>query len=103
LRSVIHSIGFSLASGRTNPYFKAFADRLKANGKKGSQRWIATGNKFIKVAFALLRDRKLFNPPLWDGHPLTKNILAKLQEDDNRIVAQQTLNNLLNLKVQQVS
>lgn len=101
LRSAIHSIGFSLAAGRTNPYFKAFAVRLKEKGKKGSQIWIATGNKFIKVAFALLRDKKLFNPPLWDGESLTKNVLAKIQDENNQVMAQKMLDSLLNLQLQQ--
>ena len=101
LRKVIYSIGFNLATGRTNPYFKAFADRLKTAGKKGSQVWIATGNKFIKVAFALLRDKKLFNPPLLDGQSLTKNVLAKLQDENNQLVAQKTLTDLLNTQVKE--
>ena len=95
-RLVIHNIGFSLATGKTNPYFKAFANRLKANGKKPRQAWIATGNKFIKVAFSLLRDKKLFNPPLWDGPPLTKEVLPKIKDKKNQLIAQNTLDILLN-------
>lgn len=94
-RTAIYSIGFNLANGKTNPYFRTFAERLKANGKKGSQIWIATGNKFIRVAFALLRDKKLFNPPLWNGLPLTKNVLSKIKSKENKEVAQKTLDSLL--------
>lgn len=97
-RTVIYSIGFNLANGRTNPYFRIFAERLKANGKKGGQIWIATGNKFIRVAFALLRDKKLFNPPLWNGIPLTKDVVSKIKVIENKAVAQKTLDSLLNRK-----
>ena len=100
-RTVIYSIGFNLANGRTNPYFKLFAGRLRDRGKKSRQIWIATGNKFVKVAFALLRDKKLFNPPLWDGAPLTKEVLVKIKDKTNQIVAQNTLDSLLNNQAQQ--
>jgi transposase len=98
-RTVIYSIGFNLANGKTNPYFKMFAQRLKANGKKGRQIWIATGNKFIKVAFALLRNKRLFNPPLWNGLPLTKDVVSKIKAKANKDVAQKTLDNLLKLNL----
>jgi len=54
-----------------------------------------------QVAFALLRDKKLFNPPLWDGQPLTKNILTKLRDENNQAVAQKTLDSILSTQDQQ--
>lgn len=95
LREVIRNIGYNLTTGKTNLYFKAFAKRLKNKGKRNNTVYIAVGNKFIRVAYAMLRDKKLFSPLTWDGPNLTKEIICKIKDKDNQIVAQKLLNNLL--------
>jgi len=95
LRTVIYNIGYNLAYG-TNLYFKAFAKRLKDNGKRSKQVSIAVGNKFVKVAFAMLRDKSLFQPPTWDDDLLSKDFLVKkIGDDEHRRLALETLNSLL--------
>ena len=56
-------------------------------------RYIAVGNKFIKVAFAMLRDHKLFDPPMWKGESLTSNIFDKIDSPENKEIAFKTLEN----------
>ena len=88
-RRVIYLAGKTLK--RHNPYFKIFAERLNSKGKSGKQVSIACGNKFIKVAFAMLKRKEFFHPPKWDGEPLTKNVYKKLSDDDNITEARKTL------------
>lgn len=58
LRYVIFNIGRCLANH--NEDLKPFVTRLKDKGKHSRKVFIALGNKFIKIAFALLRDKKPF-------------------------------------------
>lgn len=83
-----------------NPYFKKFANRLKSKGKSGNQINIACGNKFIKVAYAMLRKREFFHPPKWEGKSLTDNPYQKLNGDNNIIEARKTLLRELKLDVE---
>lgn len=88
-RRVIYQAGKSLK--RHNLYFKNFAERLKSKGKSGKQISIACGNKFIKVAYAMLTKKEFFHPPKWDGKLLTDNIYKKLNTDKNIVEARKTL------------
>jgi len=94
LRSAVYMAGFSLATGRTNPYFREYAKRLQDAGKKKRQIFIATGNKFLRIAFAMLRNRTVFCPPTWDAEPLAVGILGKIVSEGNRQIASDTLESL---------
>ena len=101
LRTVIYNIGSNLAY-KTNPYFADFAKRLKENGKRSGQIRIAVGNKFVRVAFAMLREKSLFQPPTWDGNLSSKDFLGKIADDEHRRIALETLNNLLKANKKEV-
>ena len=58
LRYVVYNIGRSLAMH--NKDLQPFVTRLKGNGKHARKIFIAAGNKFIRIAFAMLRDKKPF-------------------------------------------
>lgn len=58
LRYTIYNLGRSLAMH--NKDFQPFVMRLKERGKHPRKVFIALGNKFIKIAFAMLRDQKPF-------------------------------------------
>jgi transposase len=75
-RVLVYLIGKNLIQGRGNAYFKVFAERLKGKNAKAIR--IAVGNKFIRVAYAMLTQQKLFNPPGWGGPALMMNPLTKI-------------------------
>ena len=58
LRFVLYTIGRSLSMH--NQDLKPFYHRLKEKGKHSRKVFVAMGNKFIKIAFAILRDKKPF-------------------------------------------
>lgn len=76
LREVVTRIGKNLSEG-SNPYFAAFAKHLSCRYAK--QKRVATGNKFIRVAYAMLTKGELFEPKTWQGQALTVNPLGKLK------------------------
>ncbi len=88
-RRVVYLAGRCLKMN--NLYFKDFANRLKEKGKTPKQVNIACGNKFIKVAFAMLRKKEFFHPPQWEGPSLTNNVYKKIKDDKNIIEARKTL------------
>ncbi|SDD24460.1 IS110 family transposase [Halanaerobium congolense] len=92
-RHIVYLVGKSLATGKTNPYFKSYAERLRKRDKNPNQIYIAAGNKFIRVTFAMLRDHKLFDPPMWKGESLTSNIFDKIDSPENKEIALKTLEN----------
>jgi len=88
-REVVYTIGKNLSEGRyTNPYFVKFRNQLSCRFPK--QKRIAVGNKYIRVAFAMLTKGELFNPETWGGPCLTVDPLRKLKSS-NREIARQTL------------
>lgn len=96
-RHIIYLVGRNLAIGRTNLYFKSYADKLRKKGKNSKQIYIAVGNKFIRVAFAMLRDHRLFDPPVWEGESLTRNILDKIEKPENKTTALNILKDYLGI------
>lgn len=58
LRRAVYIAGRCLA--RHNEALKPFCTRLKEKGKKAGKINIAMGNKFIKIAFAMLKNQKPF-------------------------------------------
>lgn len=59
LRYVLYHIGHTLAIH--NKDLMPFQQRLKEKGKHYRKIYVALGNKFIKIAFAMLRDKKPFS------------------------------------------
>jgi len=68
LRYIIYNVGRSLYMH--NKDLKPFAKRLKEKGKHAKKVFIALGNKFIKIAFAMLRDKQPFMSKQPDFHIL---------------------------------
>lgn len=58
LRSAVYYAGKSLSVH--NEALKPFYLRLKEKGKRAGSRFIAMGNKFLKIAFAMLTNKKPF-------------------------------------------
>lgn len=78
LRYIVSLIAQDLKNG--NDYFIAFYNRLvHERGKNERLAKTAVGNKFIRIACTMMRDKKLFNPPAWTGRSLTDDPLAKFE------------------------
>jgi transposase len=92
LRSTIVTIGRNLIEGRGNIYFKVFAAHLACTN--GMHRRVAASNKFIRIAYAMLTKRELFQPDTWHGEPLAVDPLKKLRPE-NIEMARKTLESLL--------
>lgn len=58
LRRAVYMAGKSLSVH--NEVLKPFCTRLKEKGKKAGSIYIALGNKFLKIAFAMLKNQKPF-------------------------------------------
>lgn len=91
LRSTVVTIGRNLIEGRGNIYFKAFAAHLACTG--GMHRWVAAGNKFIRIAYAMMTKHQLFQPDTWPGESLAVDPLKKLRPE-NLEMAKKTLESL---------
>ncbi|MDF2790217.1 MAG: hypothetical protein K0S80_3315 [Neobacillus sp.] len=58
LRYIIYNVGRCLSMH--NKDLQPFVERLKEKGKHSRKVFIALGNKFLKITFAMLRDKKPF-------------------------------------------
>lgn len=58
LRSAVYNAGRTLSIH--NDALKPFYTRLKEKGKKGKKIYIAMGNKFLRIAFSMLKNQKPF-------------------------------------------
>ena len=96
LREVVTRIGKNLSEG-SNPYFAAFAKHLSCRYAK--QKRVAIGNKFIRVAHAMLTKGELFEPKVWQGESLTVNPLGKLKAKNIK-AAQLILDSVFNTKLE---
>jgi len=94
LREVVTRIGKNLSEG-CNPYFAAFTSHLSC--RYGKQKRVAAGNKFIRIAYAMLNQGELFEPKVWTGPSLTVNPLSKLKAK-NMESARKVLNSILGSK-----
>ncbi len=94
LREAVSRIGKNLTNGN-NPYFAAFTKHLSCRYAK--QKRIAAGNKFIRVAYAMLTKGELFAPKVWQGECLTVDPLGKLSAK-NVETARQVLISILRNK-----
>ncbi|YAA58835.1 hypothetical protein ABC728_10850 (plasmid) [Niveispirillum fermenti] len=52
----------ALSARRHNPVLKAFADRLKENGKAPKAILVAVARKLLVIAYGVLKTRKPFQP-----------------------------------------
>lgn len=75
LRRAVYNAGRTLCVH--NEALKPFYSRLKEKGKKAGQIYIAMGNKFLKTAFAMLKNHKPFE---WNNPDFNykKEVLKKL-------------------------
>lgn len=76
LRYVVYLVGRSLCLH--NPDLKPFYERLKSRGKHSRSIIVAMGNKMLKIAFAMLRDKKPFLSSI-PSCPLAQEINKKLR------------------------
>ncbi|MGO0063790.1 IS110 family transposase [Brevibacillus fluminis] len=73
LRFVVYTAGKSLSLHNTD--LRPFYERLKEKGKHARKIHIAMGNKFLKIAFAMLRDKKPF---------LSQNVQKQYADEMNK-------------------
>lgn len=69
-----------LVNEPANPYFKVFFNRLvKEEGKDKRLAKVACANKFIRIALAMMTQKKLFCPPTWKQDIVADDPLAKIE------------------------
>jgi transposase len=70
-----------LTNKPANPYFRAFFDHLvNEEGKDKRVAKVACANKFIRIAWAMMTQKKLFCPPTWNQDRAACEPLAKLEK-----------------------
>lgn len=90
LRYIVTLIGRIICSKKcSNNYFIDYYERLTDKGKAPSQIYAAAGNKFLRIAFAMLKEQKLFHVPGYEQS--TSDIYQKLKLRENRELAKQRL------------
>jgi len=102
LRYIVTLIGKNLCNKKCrNTYFLNYYNRLARKGKTPCQIYNAAGNKFIRIAFAMLQNQTLFCVPGFEDS--SSAILPKFSCRKNREEAKQALellNATANLKEQ---
>jgi transposase len=76
LRFIVYTVGKSLV--QHNQDLKPFFTRLKDKGKHPRKVYIAVGNKFIKIAFSMLRNNQPFRSKQ-EGYSILDEYKKKLQ------------------------
>ncbi len=93
LRYIVVMIGQNLCSNRSrNTYFLNYYERLKDKGKTPLQIYNAAANKFLRIAFAMLRDLTVFYIPGFEE--CSSNIASKIAYKANRETAVALMNKL---------
>ena len=70
-----------LVNEPANPYFRGFFDHLvNEEGKDKRLAKVACANKFIRTAWAMMTQKKLFCPPAWKQDRIADDPLAKLEK-----------------------
>jgi len=70
-----------LVNQPANPYFRGFFDHLvNDEGKDKRLAKVACANKFIRIAWAMMTQKKLFCPPTWNQDRVADDPLAKLEK-----------------------
>ncbi|WP_045522489.1 IS110 family transposase [Neobacillus niacini] len=76
LRFVVYTVGKLLA--QHNQDLRPYYEGLKARGKHARKAFIALGNKFIKIAFSMLKHKKPFESKQ-KGYSILQEVKKKLQ------------------------
>ncbi|MCG1027117.1 IS110 family transposase [Virgibacillus halodenitrificans] len=76
LRFIVYTVGKCLA--QHNQDLKLFYNRLKDKGKHPRKIYVAMGNKFIKIAFAMLKNKQPFESTL-EGYHIYNEYKKKLR------------------------
>lgn len=63
-----------------SPYFREFFQRLVQEGKDKRLAKVACANKFVRVSWAMMREKKFFSPPTWEKNTVSDDPLAKLKK-----------------------
>jgi len=101
LRYIVTLIGKNLCSKSCrNNYFIDYYERLHKRGKLPNQIYIAAGNKFLRIAFAMLKNQTLFSIP--GQAECTSDIINKLSSKESKERARQTLTLLASNNRQQL-
>lgn len=78
-----------------NPYFAAFAERLKARGLTPAPVRVAVGNQFLRVGMAMLPHHPVLAPPTGDGSSFAQDWRKKLHGARNRVPGEATWSRLM--------
>ena len=90
LRYIVTLIGKNLCSKKCrNSYFIDYYERLFIRGKESCQIYAAAGNKFLRIAFAMLKNQTLFFIPGYEE--CTSDIISKLNCKETKQAARQNL------------
>lgn len=90
LRYIVTLIGKNLCSKACrNSYFIDYYERLFKRGKTPCQIYAAAGNKFLRIAFAMLKNQTLFFIPGYEE--CTSDIIGKLSCKETKQAARQAL------------
>ncbi len=90
LRYIVTLIGKNLCSKNChNGYFIDYYERMSQRGKMPSQVYAAAGNKFLRIAYAMLKDQKLFYIPGYEQ--CTCSIIGKFSNKENKEAAKKAV------------
>ncbi len=90
LRYIVTVIGKNLCSKKCrNTYFIEYYERLRQRDKAPCQIYAAAANKFIRIAYAMLKSQKPFFIPGYEE--CSSNIIGKLSCKENKEEAEQAL------------
>jgi transposase len=76
LRFMVYTVGKSLA--QHNPDLRPYYEKLKERGKHARKAFIALGNKFIRIAFSMLKQKKPYESKQTD-YSIFEEIKKKLR------------------------
>jgi len=90
LRYIVTLIGKNLCSKQChNSYFIDYYEGMVQRGKTPTQVYAAAGNKFLRIAYAMLKDQSLFHIPGYEQ--CTSDITGKLSNKETKERARQVL------------
>ena len=90
MRYIVTLIGKNLCNKKCkNTYFLDYYQRLAQRGKAPCQIYNAAANKFIRIAFAMLKNQTPFRVPGYEES--TSDIERKLTSETNRQRAKQAV------------
>ena len=90
LRYIVTLIGKNLCNKKCcNHYFIDYYERMVQRGKTPSQVYAAAGNKFLRIAYAMLKEQKLFHVPGYEQ--CTSDIIGKFSNKETKEIAGQIL------------